>query len=218
MNTAVATAAIQVLRDEAQRILARFEADDPEQGYERWLWEGQRFIADLALSILLAIHHEIERDLVLLAARSRDNGRRLTVAEYQERVKQERESLKGSKGHKALVTRLGLMTLADWRSIELLRLLSNSYKHNPEAEPDSKLLAFLYLERGVPYAPIAESDAVRKGLLTFLDLPDEGDFCDVADELLTRSARFVASAAAAQSNLSAIDPRVTSMNPATWPR
>jgi hypothetical protein len=142
--------------------------------------------------LLVSIRHQVERGLVSLATLAGSGGRALRHDEYQQLLKKTRK--KAQKAWKeTIVDRLSLKAFREWsRSVECLRLLANSYKHNPLASPDRVLLAHLGLDTSPPYAPLAESETLRKGLARYLQLQADADYCDIADEFLARAGRFLA--------------------------
>jgi len=87
--------------------------------------------------------------------------------------------------------RLKLKSCEGERQIEALRLLANSYKHDPSKKPDEDLLKLLNLETGVTYAPLAESDGLREGLASFISLERDADYCDIAETFVTIVDRFI---------------------------
>lgn len=64
--------------------------------------------------------------------------------------------------------RLKLKSCEKYHFYEVLRLLTNSYKHDFSTKPNWDLLNMLQLEPGVNYAPLPESDSLRKGLADFI--------------------------------------------------
>ncbi|HEV7518689.1 MAG TPA: hypothetical protein VGR07_20525, partial [Thermoanaerobaculia bacterium] len=74
---------------ERQRTLSRLEDDlDQEIVYDQWLSEDIPLLNELCLMVLVTLRHEVERELVILAARSADGGREIDNPKYQENVKQ----------------------------------------------------------------------------------------------------------------------------------
>jgi hypothetical protein len=194
MDAKLAASAVEVIRKERDARLSRLSNEDPDYAYDSWLFFEGPFIGDLCLTVLVAVHHQVERELLHLAARVADDGRDLSGDEFDKRVEEERGQLKDRSGRKKLVAKLKLETLDDWHSLETLRFLSNSYKHNPSQMPDEDLLRHLGLKFGVPYAPLSESEALRAALGASLGLSEAADFCDIADELISRAARCITDA------------------------
>jgi len=65
----------------------------------------------------------------------------------------------------------------------VLRLLANSFKHDPFDKPNGVLLKRLGLPENANYAPLSESGAVRFGLSKFLGIGDEATFSEIVNAL-----------------------------------
>jgi len=138
MDLSVAKSVIAVIRQEDQR---RNEAErDPNFAYEQWL-SDQAFVSELCLMFLVALRHQLERQLINLAAHAGHKGVDLTPTQYRQRM----ETLRRKKGigidWNAVYRLLNVSTRP--APIEALRLLANAYKHNPQAQPDEELLKHL---------------------------------------------------------------------------
>lgn len=174
--------------------------------YDEWQFHHEPFINDLCLMLLVTIRHQVERNLVKLAARVTGHGNPLDREEYVKRVTEERMALKTTdKGWKSLVSKLKLKSLPEWASsMETLRLVANNYKHAPSERPDVDLLRHLHLDRRRNYASLPESNAVRERLAKSVRLRTNADYCDIAEEMLRR-ARFLKDVAG-QPGLSRVKP------------
>lgn len=203
MRTSTALAALEVIKRERDR-LADSADRHPESAYDQWLFFDHPLTTDLALAILLAVHHETERGLLDIAARITPDGTPMTSDEYKSRLQAERSELRNRGGLRKLIGKLQLEDIADWRSMETLRLLANSYKHNPSAEPDTDLVNHLGLDPNAVYALLNESFAIEQAVSTLLGLPENSDFCDIAEELIHRCSRFVDAAERAQTTASPV--------------
>src|SRR5712691_11701981 len=189
MDTKAAKDVIQVIRKERKRRLRRLP-DDPDAADYVWRYTDEPFVNDLCLMLLVAIHHQVERELVGLAARMTGDGQPLSLAEYQRQVQIERDQWRTWKTRRKTITKLKLESRAEWTSMETLRLLANSNKHAVR-RPHDDLLGHLKLDLKRNYAPLAESDGVRERLATSLDLDNGADYCAIAEELLERADRFL---------------------------
>lgn len=187
MDTSVAKHVIDVIRAEQDSRLARLVAEEPELANALWHVYDEPFINELCLMLLVAIRHQVERELVLLAARVTSDGRELDTDQYRQKV----EQLSQPGNWKKLKSKLQLTSFAEWEAMETLRLLANAYKHAPSTTPSKDLLKHLGLDLGGEYASLPESPTFREGLAASLDLQCDSDFCDIADELLARAGRFL---------------------------
>ena len=59
-------------------------------------------------------------------------------------------------------------------------------------EPDEELLSLLSLETGVNYAPLPESDALRKGFASFIGLKEDADWCEITKQFVEIASNFLA--------------------------
>jgi hypothetical protein len=84
--------------------------------------------------------------------------------------------------------------------MKVIRLLANSYKHDPAMEADEDLLKSLNLEiqeerfgkkKKVNYAPLPESDSLQEGLATFIGFGKDADYCDIAERFIDIAGKFL---------------------------
>ncbi len=185
---------IRVIEAERERRdFERSKVEHPDFAYDQWLFTDGPFVGELCLVLLVAIRHQLERELVHLAARMTPDGSEIDGREFKQGVASERESLRGKNGWPKLIDKLQLKDVPEWNSsMRILQLLANSYKHNPWGEPDEKLLGHLRLDKGVNYAPLPASLALLDALVESLGLQDGTDHCDLAREMLARVDRFLA--------------------------
>lgn len=204
-----------VIRDEAQRRERRLANQHPDAAYDQWLFVDAPFLNEFCLMLLVTLRHQIERELVMLAARKADDKKQtISVAQYRENVQQELKLLEGDKktGWKNLYTKLGVRSSDGSKDsvayLEVLRHLANSYKHDPFGEPCVCLLELLNLPRrrgsprhqaptsrnrdaGVNYAPLPESKLLREGLAVFVGLGKNPDYCDIAEKFVDIASEFL---------------------------
>jgi hypothetical protein len=195
MNTSVAKEMIRVIRAERESRLARLPTEDPDFAYDEWLSTDEPFINDLCLTLLVALWHQVERELVHLAARVTSDGRELSLEQYWQRINKERQQLDKHGWEKTITVKLKLNNIDEWsRSMTTLRLLANSYKHHPSTKPKDLLLQHLapITRPNLDYDSLPESQGFKAELAASLDLRDGANYCDIADELLARVDRFLA--------------------------
>jgi hypothetical protein len=191
---------IGVIRDEANR---RADANDEQAkddthglAGDTWLFTDLPFIREFCILILIGIWHQVERELVWLAACAADTGEVVDAEEYRKLVSIERDLYRSRKTREAVLAKLGITTLPDWMLV--LKFIAECYKHDPAAWPDRRLLDILSLptiptERLVRwYASLPESSLIEDGLVRYLGLPKEANFCDIADEFLSRAEQYLA--------------------------
>lgn len=146
--------------------------------------------------LLVSLNHQVERELVGLAARAADEGKEISGQQYKEKVRELAEQLRKNNkgGWKEIKKRLKLDDSCEgFDCMEALRFLANSYKHHPSMEPNDQMLTLLGLNPGVNYAPLPESDAVQKGLAGFIGLGEDTGYCDIAVRFVDIASDFLAS-------------------------
>lgn len=70
--------------------------------------DGKLTINELCLTLLVAIWHNVERELVWISARVTRNGRELDGEQYEQRVQEERKQLRGRNGWEKITAKLRL--------------------------------------------------------------------------------------------------------------
>ena len=199
MNSQIAKEIINVIRGERKRLadeLTILDREDHESAWEQWLFKAEPFINDMCLMVLVAVRHQVERELVLLAARA-NAGTTINGAQYQHNVVFQRDLLRLD-GWKQLSATLNLQSFTEWTtSMETLRLLANCLKHEPTQGPGKELLEHLKLPlvpKGpmiVGYLPLAESRCLREGLATSVNLPRDADYCTIAEAFVFAADHFL---------------------------
>ncbi len=95
---------------------------------------------ELYLLVLLFMWHEIEKEILLLAALSGSQATSpITRDEYRKEVVR-LETLRPDKRKKELEKRLPALDQGAWDLLDVLRLLANSFKHDPFDKPSDVLL------------------------------------------------------------------------------
>lgn len=95
--------------------------------------------------VLVGLRHQVERDMIRLAARLAAGGAEISTEEYEKNLRTERDLLRERDGWKRMSIRLDVQSCKENKLLEVLRLLSNSYKHDPFVKPEPKLLRLLNL-------------------------------------------------------------------------
>jgi hypothetical protein len=190
---------ISVIRTERKRLaddLTILNEEYHETASEQWLFTAEPFINDMCLMVLVALRHQVERELVFLAARA-NVGKTISLKEYRQNVAVQRK-LKPRDGWKKLSATLNLNSFAEWTaSMETLHLLANCLKHEPTQEPDKELLTHLKLPlkpigpRIVGYLPLPESHCFREGLAASVNLRKDADYCTIADTFVDMANQFL---------------------------
>ena len=192
MDTHIFREMIAVIRAEEKRRVSLLTGEDPDFEYERWLSTDEPFVNELCLMVLVTLRHQVERELVKLAARASDDGKEISPREYDEEV----QKLRKGRGWnwETIEARLNLESCAGNAPMKALRHLANSYKHDPSMEPDNDLLKFLNLETGDDYARLPESPALREGLATSVGLGKDAGYCDIVGRFVDIASGFLAQA------------------------
>lgn len=215
METHVLKQMIDVIRVEEQRRAERRANMHPDVTYDQRLFTDTPFLNELCLMLLVALRHQVERELVLLAARLADDGSEITVEQYHKNVHKERELLKRD-GLKRIFKRLDVKSCKETKVLEALRLLSNSYKHDPFVKPDVKLLKLLNLPSEWPkkknYAPLPESSSLQEAFAVFVGLGKDADYCDITERFVESVNEFL-EGLKSRTKVRPFEKRLVSLNP-----
>jgi hypothetical protein len=213
MHVQAARDMLAVTRAERQRRIDALEAVDTDWRWDQWTFSDEPFVNEMCLVLLVSIRHLLERELVRLGARVSADGEPIPGKEYWRLVASEREALRRRDGWKKLAAKLNLASFASWNGpLETLRLLANTYKHEPGyATPGEELLTHLGLNPiistrpTVTYASLPESQRFREALALHLGLAKDADYTDIAEEFLNAVENFVA-AVERQPHIAAVAP------------
>ncbi len=195
VDTKILKDMISVIRTEQIRRMSLLQDEDTNFLYDQWSFSDGPFINELCLMFLVTLRHQIEREVVRIAARSNENRIEISGKQYQENIRRLRKINQRGKNigwdWKEISKRLNLETYENYKFIEALRLLSNLYKHEPSMEPDDGLLKLLGLEIGVSYASLPESGELQKGFAKFVGLESDANYCDIAERFVDISNTFL---------------------------
>ena len=217
MDARVLKDMVATVRAERRRRKQPLTGEDDDSPHDRWLFVDEPFVNELCLVLLVALRHELERELVRFAARSRDDGRQIGGKRYEQTVREAREDLRKRGGWGRLAETLKIKSCAGYTELEALRLLANSYKHDPWKGPSRDLLQLLRLDANANYARLAESDALREKLAVLIGLEAGADYCEIADRFVDVASEFV-SGVQKHVKLSPIRRGPISLNPSDFAR
>lgn len=198
MDFETAKAMIDVVKSERQRRADRLRNEDPEFAGDHWLFTDEPFANDMCLMVLVAVWHQVERELVWLAACVTKDGKSISREQYKKNVQRERKLYVKDRGK--MIEKLTLDSFPEWKSsMKALHLLANCFKHDPAQQPNKSLLMHLNLplkpsrRLTVSYAPLSESSCFRDGLAAYLNLPKDADYCVIAKTFVDLADRFLKS-------------------------
>jgi hypothetical protein len=195
MDPRDAKAFVDLLVTEANRRRALLP-DDDGTGLAYDIWTSDlAFLHDLSLLYLVALRHHIERRLLFYAVCATGHGKPIKRATF---VKRHRvlQKLHMGKRWNEIDRRLNPSHAAHYRSVEALRLLANSYKHDPRKQPAKELIKYLKLNQRLLYAELPESGELQKGLARLLDLTDKAGYADIVERFVEHSEEFLKDVAA----------------------
>jgi hypothetical protein len=188
MDFTTSKAVLAVIRQEADRRNA--VPRDPDWEYEQWLADTA-FTYELCLIFLVALRHQLERELVKLAACAGYGGAEITRVQYQQSLDDLRKVGSGATDWKKVNGRLSITSTNRPSPIETLRLLANAYKHDPNTQPDQLLITHLGLKTTINYAELPESDALREGLAVNVGLANNSDYISIAERFIDEVQSFL---------------------------
>jgi hypothetical protein len=201
MDFKIARQMIGVIRTERQGRSDRVKNEDQDFASDQWSFTDEPFINDMCLLVIVALRHQVERELVFLAACACAKvGPTITRKQYQQEVVSLREEIRNKDGWKNVIATLNLESFVEWETaMKTLQLLANCLKHEPTQEPDKKLLNHLNLPlkpQGpliVSYMPLPESGCFREGLAESVNLPKDADYCTIAETFVDLANQFLES-------------------------
>jgi hypothetical protein len=200
MDGKMAKEVIAVIRTERKRRLERLKNEDSDAAEAQWLFTDNPFIHEVCLMVLVGLRHQVERELISLAAcvAARTSiGQTITLKQYQKHVTKQQEQLRKRGGWPKLMATLNPKSSAEERSMKTLRLLANCLKHASGQKPNKTLLKHLGLlpkPKGhliVGYMPVPESDAFRESLAKSVNLPQDADYCMIAEKFVDLANKYL---------------------------
>jgi hypothetical protein len=202
-----------VIRTEQRRRAALLKDEDPDFAYDQWLFNDEPLLNELCLMFLVTLRHQIERELVWLAALAADGGKEIDEEKYKEREEELRAGTINW-NWKRIEGRLKFKACAEYQPMEVLRLLSNSYKHDLSVDATEELRTLLRLDTRFNYATLPESGAVREAIAVCVGLGKDSGYWDIAERYVDLASSFLADIQS-RTQLSQIKrkPSVASMNP-----
>lgn len=180
---------VEVIRSEEERRREHLKSVESEEALDHWIFNEQPLLNELCLMLLVTLNHEVERRLILLAARVANSGQLMSRLDHETSV-QELEEMAPSKRWKQIEARLGVSKCARFDEVEVLRKLANSYKHEPWSKPSPDLKEKLGLP-SVNYAPMPESDLLREQLAAKISLQEDASYCDLCDRFVDLACEFM---------------------------
>jgi hypothetical protein len=166
--------------------------DDLGAAYEQWQFYDLPFVNELCLMLLLAVWHQVERDVICLAALVTSDGKMISREQFLRNIQKEQECYMSKKTKGQVINKLKLTSFPEWgTSMDTLRLLGNCYKHDPAKEPTTQMMKILNLDASRTYMPLPESEAFRKGLAAYVGLHEDANLVDIAEEFVQRASSFL---------------------------
>jgi hypothetical protein len=181
MNTNLIASLVALVKvEEESREHARASMS-PDAAYYHATFHDAPLTNELYLLVLLFMWHKIEKEIVLLAALSgaKDTSP-IARDDYRKKVNRI-EKLKPEKRRKELEKLAPALDNRAWDLLDMLRLLANSFKHDPFGKPSHLLLKRLGLSEKMNYASLSESGAIRFGLAKFLGIGEDAAFSEIVD-------------------------------------
>jgi hypothetical protein len=195
MDTSVPKQMIDLIRAERQRraLMALQLADEnSDLASDVWQFRDEPLVNELCLILLVAVWHQVEREVISLAARVTSDGKQITREQYLGNLDRTEGEWRYKRSRGKVIRKLDLDRFPKWESsIKTLNLLANCYKHDSTKTPGTMLLEHLRLDVTQRCMPLHESSYLRKGLAASVGLPEGAAFCDIAEELLASAATFL---------------------------
>lgn len=201
---------IMVVRREQARRESLLKDEDEDGADVRWRYADGPFLNQLCLMLLVTLWHQIERELVELAARVHESSTTISFKQYEETVSRltSRRRLDWDKIRRTL----NLERYEGYMFTKCLRLISNSYKHHHLMKPDESLIRLIQAEVEFNYAPLPESAVLQKRLASFIGIGIGASWCDIAERFVDISGNFLAEVKS-RTKLTKVGPRIAPMHP-----
>lgn len=192
MNSSLLKEMVAAVKSEWIKRGKPLPGEDGESARSRWVFAEEALLNELCLALLVVLRHEVERELVRIMARNGEGGKEITGQQYADKVRRAQRTMRdGKNGWGHLEDNLKLPSCEGWKAMKGLRLLTNSYKHNPWKRPSRELLKFLDLEPLGKYAWLPESGTVRAGVGALVNLEPEADYCEIAEQFVRVANEFI---------------------------
>jgi hypothetical protein len=154
MDMSDAKAFVDLVTTETRRREKLLTDGDADYAYDHWMFTDLPFLHDLSLLFLVAIRHQIERRLLHFAACATGHGNPIDRAEYDKRLNALHTMSLGARW-KEIEARVNPAGCVHFKSIEALRLLANSYKHDPRNQPDKELIIYFGTRHDIDLRTVA---------------------------------------------------------------
>jgi hypothetical protein len=212
MSMTFARNVLQVFRNDWDERLWRFEqSEDPDaDGQLRFVDEP--LVNEMCLILLVAVWHQVERELIDAAALLAFNGQEISFDQYRNQLRNKRWQF--LKRREQFLAELGVESFPEWHSsMTTLRLLANCYKHDPALEADGNLLGHLGLDGKLTYGCLPESDDIREKLAQSVGLEwSDTSYIAIVEAFIGKAEGFLASVRA-RPGFSRIKPEPISLDP-----
>ena len=180
MNTQIFKDIITIIKNEQAQRLSRLDNQHPDYAYNQWLFTDLPFINELCLMLLVTLRHELERILIAFASRVNENKTKMSAEEYNKKV-EGYNKMGQKKKWKEINKKLNIESYDKYKFIEVLRFLSNSYKHDSFGSPSKDLLSYLNLDTEIDYCPLSEGGIFQKELSKFIGLSENADYYNITE-------------------------------------
>lgn len=182
MNRKLVKSLVELVRTEERSREDLRASMSPDASYYKATFHDDPLTNELYLLVLLFMWHELEKEIVLMAAlSSAEDASPMTRDGHRQEVKRISKLKPEAKKRAAIEKRLPALDIRAWELLDVLRLLANSFKHNPFGKPNRQLLERLGLPENMNHGTLSESGAVRFGLGKFLGVGDDVSFSEIVD-------------------------------------
>ncbi len=183
MKPTLISSLVGLVKEEEQRRESARSSMTVDAALESVILRDGPLTNGLYIFVLLLMWHEIEKELVLFAARSawKDESP-ITHDDFKDEVVR-LGALRASERKKELKKLLPALDTRAWDLLDVLRLLANSLKHNPFDKPTGTLLKRLGFPENTNCASLSESGLLQFGLGRFLGIGETATFSEIVDEV-----------------------------------
>ena len=208
---------IEAITSEQLRRDCSIQDLSPEEACDQILYIDEPFINELCLIVLVVLRHYIERELLVLAARTVKGKQSISMKEFKHNLKtlcnmNKKGDFTGINWEK-VNGKINHEKLDKFYIIDCLRVVSNCYKHNIRMAPNKELLELLSLDQNPDkYDSLIDSKAIQSSLARIVDVNKNASYKEIFEKFIEVADAFLKKVAE-QAKPCKISRKPVSLNP-----
>jgi len=206
---------VEAIREETNRLATERNKLPPEVVDDQWIFNDGPLLRVLTTTVIVGVWHLVEKRLKRLIVLCTDDtskvGIELSHNEFGEALKKSKAWKFKDIKNQAQKVHIDLKQCSHFKDMDLLRKISNSWKHQPSGEPNDDLITELNLDSSLTY-DITEGKTVFEKIGTRFQLKED-DFAGILEEFLKRSITFLSDIEGKTRSSRQSAPKTASLNP-----